>query len=63
MAFGTRTKFQLEIPITSTISAIHKFRENILESSWNVSETILDHRQPDSVFRHTYMWEIEDEKT
>ena len=25
--------------ITSTISAIHKFRENILESSWNVSET------------------------
>ena len=39
MALGTRTKFQLEILITSTISAIHKFRENSLESSWNVSET------------------------
>ena len=39
MALGTRTKFQLEILITSTISAIHKFRENILESSRNVSET------------------------
>ena len=38
-ALGTRTKFQLEILITSTISAIHKFRENISESSWNVSET------------------------
>ena len=39
MALCTRTKFQLEILVTSTISAIHKFRENILESSWNVSET------------------------
>ena len=39
MALGTRTKFQLEILIRSTISAIHKFRENILESSRNVSET------------------------
>ena len=39
MALGTRTKFQLEICITSLISAIHKFRENILESSRNVSET------------------------
>ena len=39
MALGTRTKFQLEIRITSIISAIHKFRENILESSRNVSET------------------------
>ena len=39
MALGTRTKYQLEICITSHISAIHKFRENILESSWNVSET------------------------
>ena len=33
------TKFQLEILIRNTISAIHKFRENILESSRNVSET------------------------
>ena len=30
MALGTSIKFQLEILITSTISAIHKFRENIL---------------------------------
>ena len=39
MALGTRTKFKLEIFIISTISALHKFRENILESSRNVSET------------------------
>ena len=39
MALGTHTKFQLEILIRSTISAIHKFRENILESSRNISET------------------------
>ena len=39
MALGTRTKFQLEILIRSTISAIHKFRENILESSRNFSQT------------------------
>ena len=39
MALGTGTKFQLEILITSTISTIHTFRENILESSRNVSET------------------------
>ena len=39
MALGTRTKFQLEILIQSTNSAIHKFQENILESSRNVSET------------------------
>ena len=38
-ALGTRTKFQREIIITSTICAIHKFRENFLESSRNVSET------------------------
>ena len=43
MALGTRTNFQLEIPIGSTVSAIHKFRENILESSRNVSETTLRH--------------------
>ena len=40
MALGIRhTKFQLEILIGSTIFAIHKFRENILESTQNVSET------------------------
>ena len=39
MALGTHTKFQLEILIRSTVSAIHKFRENILESSRNLSET------------------------
>ena len=39
MALGIRTKFQLEILIRNMISAIHKFRENILESSQNVSET------------------------
>ena len=38
-ALGTRTKFQLEILIRTTISAIHKFQDNILESSRNVSET------------------------
>ena len=37
MALGTRTK--LEILIKSMISAIHKFRENILERSRNASET------------------------
>ena len=31
--------FQLGIPRRSTISAIHKFRENILESSRNISES------------------------
>ena len=42
MALGTRAKFQLEILIrsmNSTKSLWHKFRENILESSRNVSET------------------------
>ena len=39
MALGSHTNFQLQIIIRSTISAIHKFRENILESSQNVSET------------------------
>ena len=39
MALGTHTKFQLEILIRGTIFAIHKFGENILESSLNVSET------------------------
>ena len=38
-ALGTPTKFQLEFLIRTTISAIHKFQENILESSWNDSET------------------------
>ena len=44
MALGTRAKFQLEILIRSTIPAIHKFRENILESSRNVSETTPRHQ-------------------
>ena len=39
MALGTHTKFQLEILIRSMILVIYKFRENILESSSNVSET------------------------
>ena len=39
MALGTHTKFQLEILMRTTISAIHKFQENIFESSRNVSET------------------------
>ena len=39
MALGTRTKFQLEILMRTTISTIHKFQENILESSLYVSET------------------------
>ena len=39
IALGKRRKFRLEILIRCMISAIHKFRENILESSQNVSET------------------------
>ena len=39
MTLGTHTKLQLEILMSSMISAIHKFRENILEGSQNVSET------------------------
>ena len=39
MALGTRTKFELKIFIRSTISAIHTFWKNILESLRNVSET------------------------
>ena len=38
MALGTRTKFQLDILI-STIFAIHKFRKNILEITRKLSET------------------------
>ena len=38
MALDTRAKFQLEILIRSTISPIHKFRENFMESSWNVGD-------------------------
>ena len=34
-----RTTFRLDIIISNTISAVHKFRENILENLWNVSET------------------------
>ena len=43
MALGIRIKFQLEIIVRSTISAIHKFRENIFESSRNVSEATPRH--------------------
>ena len=39
LALGTRTKFQLVMLIGSAIFAIHKFRDNILESWRNVSET------------------------
>ena len=39
VALGTSIKFQLEILMRSMISAIHKFRENILESFRNISET------------------------
>ena len=39
MASGICTKFQLEILIRITISAIHKVQENLLESSQNNSET------------------------
>ena len=39
MVLGTHTKFQLEILITIMTTATHKFCENILESSRNVSET------------------------
>ena len=39
MALGTRTKFQLEILTINVISSSVYFREIILESSWNVSET------------------------
>ena len=38
-SLGTRTKFQLEIPIINVIIGIVYFREIISESSWNVSET------------------------
>ena len=39
MALGTRTKFQLEILPINVISVTVYFREIILESSRNVSET------------------------
>ena len=39
MALGTRTKFQFEIRTINVISSIVYFREIILESSRNVSET------------------------
>ena len=39
MALGTRTKFQPEIIIRSTISAIHKFRVGL--SRQNIGSSIL----------------------
>ena len=38
-ALGTRTKFQLEILTVNVISGVVYFREIILESSQNISET------------------------
>ena len=38
-ALGTRTKFQLEILTINVISGIVYFREIMLKSLWNVSET------------------------
>ena len=38
-ALGTCTRFQFEILIRITISAIPKFEENIRDSSWKISET------------------------
>ena len=40
MLLSTRTKFQLEIPTINVFSGIVYFREIIIESSRNVSETI-----------------------
>ena len=39
LALGTRTNFQIEILIINVISGVVYFRENILGSSRNVSET------------------------
>ena len=39
MSLDTHAMFQPEILIRSTISAIHQFQENILESSHNIVET------------------------
>ena len=44
-ALGARTKFQLEILTINVITGIVYFREIILESSWNVSETTPRHEQ------------------
>ena len=38
-ALGTHTKFRLEILTLNVISSVEDFREIILESSRNVSET------------------------
>ena len=46
MALGTRTKFQIEILTINVISSIVDFREIILESSRNVSETTPWHSIP-----------------
>ena len=39
MALGTRTKFQFDILTINVISSVLYFRDIILESSRNVSET------------------------
>ena len=58
MALGTQTKFQLEMLIGSAISATHKFRENILKSLRNVSETTPRWRQIMSTCIHTKLSEL-----
>ena len=55
IALGTHTKFQLEILIRSTIFAIHKFREKILESSRNVSETTPSNAENVSIWWRHYI--------
>ena len=58
--FG-HTKFQLEMLIESMISATHKFRDNILESSRNVSETTpgLCHMYASYARHHWVEWNLQ----
>ena len=66
MALGTHTKSQLEILTRSTISAIHKFQENILESFRNLCKTtpcytrarahFPHHSNVAQIARHHLMW-------
>ena len=51
------TNFELEIFIKSTISAIHKLRDNILESSWNINETT--RRIHDGIYIYIYWYHEE----
>ena len=56
MALGTRTKFQLEILTMTEISVIVYFREIILESSRNVSETTLWSADSEVTSHVYYVW-------